>query len=96
MTSFDTANRLIESALSDSENPASACDTDNSGVRVLMPSTPSAYPQVDGGHFAASRVVNSAVIPAQVDFWAWFDSRQLHQGSPDLEQQVRAFSLSMG
>jgi hypothetical protein len=43
-----------------------------------MASTPSAYPQVVSRTFASFRVVNSAVIPAQGDFCAWFDSRQLH------------------
>jgi hypothetical protein len=43
-----------------------------------MSSTPLAYPQVVSRYLVSFRVVNSAVIPAQVDFWAWFDSRQLH------------------
>jgi len=44
-----------------------------------MPSTPSAYPQVFSRCLALFRVVDSTVIPGQVDFCAWFDSRQLHQ-----------------
>ena len=34
--------------------------------------------RVSAGRLASFRVVNSAVIPAQGDFCAWFDSRQLH------------------
>jgi hypothetical protein len=46
---------------------------------MLMPSTPFAYPQVISRNFPSFCVINSAVIPAQVDFCAWFDSRELHQ-----------------
>src|SRR5277367_4463343 len=49
------------------------------GRAVLMPSTPSAYPPVISRHLASFRVVKFYVSAAQVDFWAWFDSRQLHQ-----------------
>jgi hypothetical protein len=50
-------------------------------VDLLMPSTPSASPQVVSRRLVSFRVINSTVIPAQVDFWAWFDSRQLHRES---------------
>jgi hypothetical protein len=63
---------------------------------VLMPSTPLAYPQVDRGCFASFRVVKSSISAVQAILCAWFDSRQLHREGPDLEQQVSAFSLSMG
>jgi len=43
-----------------------------------MPSTQLAYPQVARRHLASFRVVDSTVSAGQSDFWAWFDSRQLH------------------
>jgi hypothetical protein len=43
-----------------------------------MPSTPSAYPQVISRHLASFRVVKPHLSAAQADFWAGFDSRQLH------------------
>src|SRR5277367_189802 len=45
---------------------------------VLMPSTPSAYPQVVSRRFASSRVPKICISAAQGDFWKGFDSRQLH------------------
>jgi hypothetical protein len=45
---------------------------------MLMPSTPSAYPQVDGGHFASFRVLRFSVSAVHAVLCAWFDSRQLH------------------
>ena len=49
------------------------------GFRVLMPSTPFAYPQVISRRFAYFRVVRFGVSAGQVDFCAEFDSRQLHR-----------------
>jgi hypothetical protein len=46
---------------------------------VLMPSTPSAYPQVISGRLTSFRVLEIEVFPARGNFCAWFDSRQLHQ-----------------
>jgi hypothetical protein len=48
------------------------------GPGVLMPSTPSAYPQVTRRRFASFRVVKSSVSAGRADFWDGFDSRQLH------------------
>jgi hypothetical protein len=45
---------------------------------VLMPSTPLAYLQVVSRCLASFRVVDSTVSAGRADFWAWFDSRQLH------------------
>jgi hypothetical protein len=55
------------------------CGTDNSGVRMLMPSTSSAYPQVASRRFASFRVVKSSISAVQAVLCAWFDSRQLHR-----------------
>ena len=52
--------------------------TDTRGVTLLMSSTPLAYPQVVSRCLVSFRVVNSGVSADQVDFRAWFDSRQLH------------------
>ena len=46
---------------------------------MLMPSTPSAYPQVASRPFASFRVIKSIISAAQAVLCAWFDSRQLHQ-----------------
>lgn len=43
---------------------------------VLMPSTPSAYPQVVSRRFVC---LKSAFLQLKGDFWEGFDSRQLHQ-----------------
>jgi hypothetical protein len=53
-------------------------------VHMLMPSTPSAYSQVDGGRFASFRVVKSRVFPAQSHFGDGFDSRQLHKRAAEM------------
>jgi hypothetical protein len=53
-----------------------------------MSSTPSAYPQVDRGHFASFRVVKCSISAIQADFCDRFDSRQLHES-----KLVRAKSL---
>jgi len=45
---------------------------------MLTPSTPAAYPQVVSRRFAHFRVVKFGVSAGQLDFWDWFDSRQLH------------------
>ena len=63
---------------------------------MLMSSTPLAYPQVVSRRLTSFRVANFCVSAAHGDFRGGFDSRQLHKEGPDLEQQVRAFSLSMG
>jgi hypothetical protein len=61
---------------------------------MLMSSTPSAYPQVVSRCLVSFRVVNSAVIPTQVDFWAWFYSRQLHrEGGWSERQALTSFFL---
>src|SRR5271163_1697471 len=49
------------------------------GRAMLMPSTPSAYPQVISRHLASFRVVQFYVSAAHDHFWGGFDSRQLHQ-----------------
>jgi hypothetical protein len=49
------------------------------GLKVLMPSTPAAYPQVISRAFASFRVPKFRVSPAQGNFWDGFDSRQLHR-----------------
>jgi hypothetical protein len=46
---------------------------------MLMPSTPSAHPHVVSRRFASVRVLRFRVSAAQGDFWAGFDSRQLHK-----------------
>jgi hypothetical protein len=48
------------------------------GRAMLMPSTPSAYPQVISRHLASFRVVQFYVSAAHDHFWGGFDSRQLH------------------
>lgn len=45
---------------------------------LLMPSTPSAHPQVISRTFAPFRVPRSAISAGQTDFHGGFDSRQLH------------------
>jgi hypothetical protein len=49
------------------------------GRAVLMPSTPSPYPQVISRRLASFRVVKFHVSAAHDHFWGGFDSRQLHQ-----------------
>ena len=44
---------------------------------MLMPSTPSAYPQVISRRLALFRVVKSSVSAGHRDFRDGFDSRQL-------------------
>src|SRR5271165_6253770 len=53
--------------------------------KVLMPSTPSAYPQVAWRRLASFRVVNSGVFPVQRDLCAWFDfpAAPLEKGRPE-------------
>jgi hypothetical protein len=46
---------------------------------VLMPSTPSAYPQVVSRCLASFRVVKSGISAVHAVLCAWFDSRQLHR-----------------
>ena len=49
------------------------------GFDVLMPSTPSAYPQVISRNLASFRVVKLSVSAGHKAFCDGFDSRQLHQ-----------------
>jgi hypothetical protein len=44
-----------------------------------MSSTRWLYPQVVSRLLASFRVLDSVVFAAHAAFWAWFDSRQLHQ-----------------